>query len=43
MNLAALFSVSEKIVRRDLYALRDKNLIQYVGSNKTGHWEVIVN
>ena len=40
-NLAALFNVSEKTVRRDLYVLRDKNLIQYVGSDKTGHWEVI--
>ena len=33
-NLAALFNVSEKTIRRDL------NLIQYVGSDKTGHWEV---
>ena len=40
-NLAALFNVSEKTIRRDLYVLRDLNLIQYVGSDKTGHWEVI--
>ena len=39
-NLAALFNVSEKTIRRDLYVLRDLNLIQYVGSDKTGHWEV---
>ena len=39
-NLAALFNVSEKTIRRDLYVLRDLNLIKYVGSNKTGHWEV---
>ena len=39
-NLAVLFNVSEKTIRRDLYVLRDLNLIQYVGSDKTGHWEV---
>ena len=39
-NMAALFNVSEKTIRRDLYVLRDLNLIQYVGSDKTGHWEV---
>lgn len=39
-NLATLFDVSEKTIRRDLYVLRDMNLIHYVGSNKTGHWEV---
>ena len=39
-NLAALFNVSEKTIRRDLYVLRDLNLIQYVGSDETGHWEV---
>ena len=39
-NLAALFNVSEKTIRRDLYVLRDLNLIQYIGSDKTGHWEV---
>ena len=39
-NLAALFNVSEKTIRRDLYVLRDLNLIQYVGSDKTGRWEV---
>ena len=39
-NLATLFGVSEKTIRRDLYVLRDMNLIYYVGSDKTGHWEV---
>lgn len=36
-NLAILFGVSEKTIRRDLYVLRDMNLIHYVGSDKTGH------
>lgn len=39
-NLATLFGVSEKTIRRDLYVLRDMNLIHYVGSDKTGHWEI---
>ena len=40
-NLAALLNVSEKTIRRDLYVLRDMNLIQYVGSDKTEHWEIV--
>ena len=39
--LATLFAVSEKTIKRDLYVLRDMHFIKYVGSNKTGHWEVI--
>ena len=27
-------------IKRDLFVFRDMNLIKYVGSNKTGHWEV---
>lgn len=30
-------------IKRDLYVLRDINLIKYIGSNKTGHWEAIDN
>ena len=40
-KLATLFNVSEKTIRRDLYVLRDMNIIHYVGSDKTGHWEII--
>ena len=29
-----------KTIQRDLLVLRDKNLIQWIGSAKTGHWEV---
>lgn len=39
--LSMVFNVSEKTIKRDLYILRDMNLIKYVGSNKTGHWEAI--
>ena len=41
-GLATMFNVSEKTIKRDLYVLRDLNFIKYVGSNKTGHWEVII-
>ena len=40
-GLATMFNVSEKTIKRELYVLRDMNLIKYVGSNKTGHWVVI--
>ena len=40
-GLATMFNVSEKTIKRDLYVLRDLNLIKYVGSNKTGHWEAV--
>ena len=39
-GLATILNVSEKTIKRDLYVLRDLNLIKYVGSNKTGHWEI---
>lgn len=39
-KLATLLGFSEKTIRRDLYVLRNMNLIHYIGSDKTGHWEV---
>ncbi|MCQ2350934.1 MAG: Fic family protein [Paludibacteraceae bacterium] len=39
--LSNSLGVSVITIKRDLYFLRDMNLIKYVGSNKTGHWEVI--
>ena len=39
-GLTTKFNVSEKTIKRYPYVLRDFNLIKYVGSNKTGHWEV---
>uniref|UniRef100_UPI00402506F3 DeoR family transcriptional regulator n=1 Tax=Prevotella sp. TaxID=59823 RepID=UPI00402506F3 len=29
-NLSTLFGVSEKAIRRDIYVLRDMNLIHYI-------------
>ena len=40
-TLSEALGASVTTIKRDLYVLRDLNLIKYVGSNKTGHWEVI--
>ena len=40
-TLSEAFGASVITIKRDLYVLRDMNLIKYVGSNKTGHWEII--
>ena len=42
-NLSVVLGKSLRTTKRDLYVLRDMKLIKYVGSNKTGHWEVIDN
>ena len=42
-NLSVLLGVSIRTIKRDLYVMRDMKLIQYVGSDKTGHWETIDN
>lgn len=39
-TLSEAFGTSVITIKRDLYILRDMNLIHYVGSNKAGHWEV---
>ena len=38
--LSEALDTSVITIKRDLYVLRDMNLIKYVGSNKTGHWEI---
>ena len=40
-NLSAALDISLRTAKRDLYILRDLNLIHYVGSDKTGHWEIV--
>ena len=39
--ISTIIGVSLRTAKRELYVLRDMNLIQYVGSNKTGHWEIL--
>ena len=38
--LSEQLHLNRKTIQRDLLVLRDKNLIQWIGSAKTGHWEV---
>ena len=40
-NLSVALGISLRTAKRDLYVLRDMNLIHYVGSDKTGHWEIV--
>lgn len=40
-NLPIVPGIRLRTTKRDLYVLRDMHLIQFVGSDKTGHWEVI--
>ena len=39
-NQSVVLGISLRTTKRDLYVLRDTNLIRYVGSNKKGHWEI---
>ena len=40
-TLSDALGTSVVTIKRALYVLRDLNLIKYVGSNKTGHWEAV--
>ena len=40
-DLAVMFSVSEKTIKRDFAALKNDGKIRRVGSDKKGHWEII--
>ena len=40
-NLASMLGVSEKTIKRDIAAMHSAGLIKRVGSDKTGHWEVV--
>ena len=40
-NLAIWLNVSEKTIKRDLAFMQSAGIIKRVGSDKTGHWEVI--
>ena len=39
--LSELLNLNRKTIQRDLLVLKDKQLIQWIGSAKTGHWQVI--
>ena len=39
--MAGALQVSDRTIRRHLKTLREQGLLRRVGSDKTGHWEVI--
>ena len=41
IELAAASGKSERTISRLLAALKNKKLIQRIGSNKTGYWKVM--
>ncbi|MFP5527711.1 helix-turn-helix domain-containing protein [Peptococcus simiae] len=40
-ELAAMFSVSVRTVKRDIASLTAAGRIAYIGTAKTGHWQVL--
>ena len=42
-ELAEKLSVSRRTVASDISALKKKNVIQRVGSDKNGQWEIVIN
>lgn len=40
--LSEKLNVNRKTIQRDVAYLQERKLIQWVGSDKTGHWEVKV-
>jgi predicted HTH transcriptional regulator len=38
--LSERLGVNRKTIQRDVVALQEKQLIQWVGSDKTDHWEI---
>ena len=41
--LSEKLNVNRKTIQRDVALLQERQLIQWVGSDKTGHWEIINN
>ena len=39
--LSEKFGVNRKTIQRELVILKEAQLIQWVGSDKTGHWEIV--
>ncbi len=40
-KMASVLGVTDKTIKRHLKALREQGRIRRVGSDKTGHWEII--
>ena len=42
-KLASMLGVSEKTIKRDIADMQSAGCIKRIGSDKTGHWEIIYN
>ena len=42
-DMSYSLGISDRMVRNHIKILREANIIQRVGSNKKGHWEIINN
>jgi len=40
LELASIYNVNEKTIKRDLQYLQENNIIERIGSKKTGYWEI---
>ena len=40
-EIGAVLGISSRMVRKHIASLREAGIIVRVGSNKTGHWEVV--
>ncbi|MBR4824905.1 MAG: DeoR family transcriptional regulator [Spirochaetaceae bacterium] len=40
-ELSEKLGVTSKTIQRDLDLLKEKNIIQRVGADKGGHWEIL--
>ena len=40
-EMGAVLGISSRMVRKHIASLREAGIIVRVGSNKTGHWEVV--
>ena len=39
--LSEKLNVNRKTIQRDIACLQERKLIQWVGADKTGHWEIV--
>jgi len=42
-KMAQMLGVTDKTIKRALKSLREANIIRRIGSDKTGHWEVVAS
>ena len=41
-NVAAVLGISKGTIDRAIKSLKERNIIERIGSNKTGYWKVLI-